>query len=149
MALFATEGVSGLLVVTNFLELSDVLLASALAAPTAATGAFGDWTGEPFETATGLFALVAGATGAAFFGGVCLAAALAGTGFAGAFATAFLTGTLFTGVFAEANDAFTTGLAAALADAPRAAGFARAGAFAACAFLPAFCLLFTIPRPIL
>ncbi len=149
--LFATELVSGLLVVTNFLELSDVLLVPALAM-IAGVGVLTGFAGAAFGAVTGFAAFFAGATGAAFLAGSGFAATLAGTGFAACFAPTFFAGAPFASFFAGGADAFDTGLAAALPDAPtepRAAGFMRAGAFAACALLPAFCLLFTIPRPIL
>ena len=118
----------------------------------AAAACGGAFTGGAFAAAGGFDALFGGATAVTFFAGTALAGAFAGADFVTGLATTFFAGAAFTGAFAGADFVLATGLAAALLDAPsapRAAGFARAGAFAACALLPAFCLLVTIPRPIL
>jgi hypothetical protein len=150
--LVAIELDSDLLVVTNFLEFSGVLRVVGFAALAAWIGARTGFAGGAFAATIGFAAFFGGVAGAAFFAGTCFAGALARTGFATGLAMTFFAGAVFTGFFAGADLLFATGLAAALLEAPaapRIAGLARAGAFAACAFLPAFCLLLTIPRPIL
>jgi hypothetical protein len=149
LAIFATGIASGLLVVTNFLELSEVPLVVGFAGA-AAFG--GDLTGAAFAAAGGFGAFFGGAIAATFFAGTAFAGVFAEADFTTGLATTFFAGADFTGALAGADFVLATGLAEALLDAPaapRAAGFARAGAFAACALLPAFCLLVAIPQPIL